>query len=62
MVLDGLDLRSVAEPTNSMLIWFFIKLVAILTALIYICYAKGEKPRWRWGLPRKGEMNNEKTN
>lgn len=31
----------------------FLLPIAILTAsLIRICYAKGEKPEWRWGLPK----------
>ncbi|MBX4211103.1 hypothetical protein KW783_04005 [Candidatus Parcubacteria bacterium] len=29
---------------------FFIVYVAVVTALlIWLCYVKGEKPRWRWG-------------
>jgi uncharacterized membrane protein len=32
---------------------FVIQLVGMLLILIGICYAKGEKPRWQWGL--KGE-------
>ena len=28
--------------------------IIILTLLfIFICYKKGERPRWRWGLPKK---------
>ena len=27
----------------------FIASVAITTALIVICWVKGERPRWRWG-------------
>ncbi|MES2315787.1 MAG: hypothetical protein V4486_03585 [Patescibacteria group bacterium] len=28
--------------------------IVILTALlIYICYRKGEKPKWSWGLDKK---------
>lgn len=23
------------------------------TALIYICYKKGEKPKWQWGITRE---------
>ena len=23
--------------------------IVLITALIFICLAKGEKPRWRWG-------------
>ncbi len=28
--------------------------IIILTILLFIiCYKKGEKPRWQWGLPKK---------
>src|ERR1035437_34282 len=39
------------QPTNAMLFWFFAKLAVLVAALIFICYKKGEGPRWRWGLP-----------
>ena len=30
--------------------------IIILTALlIYICYKKGERPRWQWGLRKEDE-------
>ncbi len=28
---------------------FFFKIAIIVSALIFICYKKGEKPGWRWG-------------
>jgi hypothetical protein len=42
------------EPAQTALIWFFVKLVAIVSALFAICYAKGEEPKWQWG-PKKEE-------
>jgi len=33
---------------NSNLIYFFIVAIFV-SALIFICYKKGEKPGWRWG-------------
>lgn len=27
--------------------------IATTAALIYVCYKKGEKPKWQWGLPKK---------
>lgn len=31
----------------------FILPIAILTGLVIrICYAKGERPRWQWGVPK----------
>jgi hypothetical protein len=29
--------------------WFFIAEAVLVTALIAICFWKGERPRWRWG-------------
>lgn len=41
------------SPTKEVAFMFIIP-VAILTAsLLRICYAKGEKPEWRWGIPKK---------
>ena len=28
---------------------FLIPFILLTIGLIYICYAKGEKPRWQWG-------------
>lgn len=42
------------NPYNAFEVIFKIVLPTILliTSLIFICYKKGEKPRWQWG--RKG--------
>ena len=40
-------------PTNDELTWFFGKIVVSVVAIIFICYKKGEKPRWQRGLPDK---------
>ena len=29
--------------------WFFAKLLISASVLMFICYKKGEKPRWQWG-------------
>ena len=54
-VWNGLDFSSAAlphgQPTDAMLFWFFAKLAVLVAALIFICYKKGEEPRWQWGLP-----------
>lgn len=34
---------------------FVLPLLILTSALITICYKKGEKPRWQWGLPKKDE-------
>jgi hypothetical protein len=53
---NGLSLSAVEEPTDSMLFWFFAKLIVSLVILLVICYKKGEKPCWQWGLPNKNDL------
>ena len=33
--------------------FFFVSIVALTGALIFICYATGETPEWRWGDKKK---------
>lgn len=41
-------------PTTTEMIGMFILPLSILTGiLIWICYEKGEPPRWQWGKPKK---------
>jgi len=37
------------NPTESDVIWFLVKIIILVILLIYICYKKGEKPKWQWG-------------
>jgi uncharacterized membrane protein len=53
IILNGLLLARVEHPATWMLVWFFVKIGIIVTVLLYICFKKGEKPRWQWGLPDK---------
>lgn len=40
-----------AKATDEQAILFLLVPVAVLTALLIgLCYVKGEKPRWQWGL------------
>jgi hypothetical protein len=50
---NGLSLGKVAQPTDGTLTWFFVKTVIVVVALLVVCYKKGEKPGWRWGIPDK---------
>lgn len=36
---------------------FILPMVLLTTTLLRICYKKGEKPRWQWGLPKQNEDN-----
>lgn len=46
-VLDTFD--ELHQPlTRDILINFLLKLTLLTVILIFICYKKGEKPRWQW--------------
>ena len=34
---------------------FALPILLLTIALIRICYAKGEKPKWQWGFPKDDE-------
>ena len=52
---NALTLPPHADPTTIELLWFFIKTITAVAAIILICYKTGEKPRWQWGLPDRNE-------
>ncbi|HEY1684842.1 MAG TPA: hypothetical protein VGG19_08770 [Tepidisphaeraceae bacterium] len=45
VILDGILIAPQSLPL------FIIILAVLAIALLAICYAKGEPPRWRWGKP-----------
>lgn len=53
VVWNGIELGKVAEPSESQATYFAIKVVISIILLLTVCYLKGEKPRWQWGLPDK---------
>ncbi|MCF7844567.1 MAG: hypothetical protein K9M03_01940 [Kiritimatiellales bacterium] len=40
------------SPPQEVMFTFILPLVLLTGALVRICYKKGEKPRWQWGLPK----------
>lgn len=34
----------------------FVPFVVMTILLIVICYKKGEKPKWMWGVPKKDDQ------
>jgi uncharacterized membrane protein YhaH (DUF805 family) len=57
LVFVAVPLLSILElgplPTDGQLFWFFSKIIVAVIVLIWICYKKGERPRWQWGIPKK---------
>jgi len=38
--------------SGSNFLTFALPIIVLTTLLIFICYKKGEKPRWQWGPPK----------
>jgi hypothetical protein len=50
ILMSSLDMKYNSDSTDTEITWFFLKIILSVFILIYICYKKGEKPRWQWGL------------
>jgi hypothetical protein len=56
MVLNFLRLNMGApDVSNSTILTFVAEAIGLLIILYAVCYAKGEKPRWRWGTKNNAE-------
>lgn len=57
LLLNGfyfaLKIPASGEPRVMDWVFFFGVLIVSVAILFRICYKKGEKPRWQWGLPEK---------
>ena len=42
-----------SSPPNEVAFTAILPITLLTILLIRICYAKGEKPRWQWGPPKK---------
>lgn len=40
------------SPTSEVAFTFILPVALLTFAFIRICYAKGEKPKWQWGIPK----------
>lgn len=50
ILVSSLDMKSSSSPTDIKITWFLFKVVLSVFILIYVCYKKGEKLKWQWGL------------
>ncbi len=41
-----------SSPTREIVFTFILPITLLTITLIGICYKKGEKPRWQWGLKK----------
>lgn len=47
------------SPASEIMFTLILPIVLMTIALIRICYKKGEKPKWQWGLPKDKKENND---
>lgn len=59
LIWSGFSISDSSEITEQQLTWFFVRLVVLVGTLFFICFKKGEKPRWQWGIPKKEEEGND---
>lgn len=43
------------SPTQEVFFTFILPIMLLTITLVRICYKKGEKPKWQWGLPQEKE-------
>jgi hypothetical protein len=55
LILTAVTLGPKKSVTESGLTLFVIKIIAAVIVLIWVCYKKGEKPRWQWGPPKEDQ-------
>ena len=52
VLLSSLDLKSDSNLADTKITEFLFKIILFVIILIYICYKKGEKPKWQWGIKK----------
>ncbi len=50
LIANAIDLDKF--PTDQELTTFFVKIILYIFVLLLICYRKGEKPAWQWGIEK----------
>ena len=53
IIVPGLFVERFIQSGEEFLKWFLPLIIIATVLLIWICYKKGEKPRWMWGPPDK---------
>lgn len=52
LVVDSIRTAGPMSPTDLPPIAFVLRVLLYVAVLIALCYKKGEKPKWQWGLPK----------
>ncbi len=45
------------QSDNGQPVVFALTTIVLVAILIFICYKKGERPHWQWGLPERYKNN-----
>ena len=53
IVLNAFRLDYLEYSDREVLVTFIPQTFFLVAILIYVCYKKGERPRWQWGPPKK---------
>ena len=53
LMLVNSFILELGPQTDSAVYTFLAVTFTLVAILIFICYKKGEKPRWMWGVPEK---------
>lgn len=62
-ILNLLRLGALGEKQNEEeVLWQVVTQSAVLVAiLVFICYKKGERPRWQWGFPKNEKKDSDSS-
>lgn len=52
LVADSIRTTTPLSPTDALPIAFVLRVLLYIAVLLALCYKKGEKPKWQWGLPK----------
>ncbi len=52
ITLNSIRFDLTNNESTTALTSFLLQTFALALILITVCYIKGEKPRWQWGLPK----------
>lgn len=59
VILQEKDIAGNPDSGTNLLM-FGLPILVLTVLLLAVCYAKGEKPRWQWGPPKKNDTDSKK--
>jgi len=62
IIANAIRLEKYDVPESEFAIYVIAHSLILIVILLGICYAKGEKPKWQWGFPKKDKTKNTHNN